>query len=172
MADLPVTLSAVSLRLAGAVGQVTLGRLRQADPATLATFDQQVTSVRAELTACREPKIACAQRAGLAAGRARGRATDRPCLPGPSCPDVPFVGSALQDEPVLPLRLLLHYACGFVEGAVRADWWPAEEDGTVITFESMRIAAICHLISRAEANGELPPDLQASALAVTPGGPR
>jgi hypothetical protein len=162
MSEFPVSLSAVSLRLAGEVGQATLDRLGDADALATAAFDQQVTAVRTELAACREPMIIQAQLAGLAGGRSRGRA-DRPALPGPACPDVPFVSSALEDEPVLPLRMLLHYACGFVEGAVGADWWPGDENGAAISFESMRIAAICHLISRAEAAAELHPDLRTIA---------
>lgn len=76
----------------------------------------------------------------------------------------------------LPLRLLLHYACGFVEAAVSGDWWPgdlalapgeptaaATGPGGVppsgIDWPSMRMAAICHLVSIAEAAADVPPGL-------------
>ena len=108
---------------------------------------------------------------------ARSRSATASPAPGPgSCPDVPFVASALCAEPVPPLRLLLHYACGFVEAAVSGDWWPADlalapGESTVaasvpgelplsgIDWPSMRMAAICDLVSTAEAAAELPPDL-------------
>jgi hypothetical protein len=79
-----------------------------------------------------------------------------------TCPDVPFVSDALQTEAIVPVTLLLHYASGFVEAAVRSDWWPGEcadaDDWT-----SLRLAAICQLISQAEAAAELHPDLRAIA---------
>jgi hypothetical protein len=77
-----------------------------------------------------------------------------------SCPDVPFASSALQQAPVLPRLLLLHYACGFVEAAVSSDWRPSlTRRGT--DWESMRLAAICHLVTEAEAAAALHPDLRA-----------
>ncbi len=78
------------------------------------------------------------------------------------CPDVPFTSSALHAEPIVPVKLLLHYACGFVEAAVRADWWPAES-ADASDWTALRLAAICHLISQAEAAAELHPDLRAIA---------
>jgi hypothetical protein len=77
-----------------------------------------------------------------------------------SCPDVPFTSSALRAAPVLPRMLLLHYACGFVEAAVCAGWRPSlTSRGS--DWESMRLAAICHLIAQAEAAAALHPDLRA-----------
>lgn len=174
MPELPIALSAVSLRLAGEVGQATLDRIFAGDVAAAAEFDQHVAAVRDELTACRQPQVTGAQLAGLAAGRT-GRASSegatsdaapkngQPAGAEPTCPDVPFVGNALRTEAVVSLRLLLHYACGFIEAAVSSDWWPAESPADSADWESMRLAAVCHLISQAEAAAELHPDLRAIA---------
>ncbi|HTA07718.1 MAG TPA: DUF6401 family natural product biosynthesis protein, partial [Streptosporangiaceae bacterium] len=80
----------------------------------------------------------------------------------PTCPDVPFVSNALQAEETVPITLLLHYACGFIEAAVSSDWWP-EESADATDWASLRLAAICQLIVQAEAAAELHPDLRASA---------
>jgi hypothetical protein len=86
--------------------------------------------------------------------------TDGPALVKPGCPDVPFVDSAWYTDDVPPLRLLLHYACGFVESAVRADWWPGEREPGAADFEAVRLAAVCRLIRQAEAAATLPPELR------------
>jgi hypothetical protein len=79
-----------------------------------------------------------------------------------TCPDVPFVGDALQPEATVPLTLLLHYASGFVEAGVNSGWWPAQSaDAT--DWASLRLAAICQLISQAEAAADEHPGLRASA---------
>jgi hypothetical protein len=75
---------------------------------------------------------------------------------------VPFVSDALQSEATVPIKLLLHYANGFVEAAVRDDWWPAQ-CGDASDWVSLRLAAICQLISQAEAAAEVHPDLRAIA---------
>lgn len=77
-----------------------------------------------------------------------------------SCPDVPFASSALCAAPVLPRILLLHYACGFAEAAVSSGWLPSVTPRGS-DWESMRLAAICHLVARAEAAEALHPDLRA-----------
>lgn len=173
MPEAPVSLSAASLRLVGHVGQVTLDRLREASVACLADFDQHIAAVRAELTvACQLPSDTVASRVGRGAGRktarnARGsRAAKTAAVPTPptgtdvSCPDVPFTSSALCAAPVLPRILLLHYACGFVEAAVSSGWQPSvtSRGGD---WESMRLAAICHLVTQAKAAAALHPDLRA-----------
>jgi len=182
MPEAPVSLSAASLRLVGHVGQVTLNRLQEASVACLADFDQHVAAVRAELTvACQLPSDAAASRAGRAADRrtartargsrnARGSRAARiartAAVPTPptgsdvSCPDVPFASSALRAAPVLPRILLLHYACGFVEAALSSGWQPSlTRRGS--DWESMRLAAVCHLVAQAEAAAALHPDLRA-----------
>jgi hypothetical protein len=178
MREPPVSLPAASLRLAGHVGQVTLDRLQDAAVASLADFDQHVAAVRAELTAaCQLPPAAGGQQVGLAAGRratrapgrrATGRRATQAATPVPaagsdaSCPDVPFVRSALCAEQVLPRHLLLHYACGFIEAALGSDWRPSEtRRGS--DWESMRLAAVCHLVKHAETAAALHPDLRALA---------
>jgi hypothetical protein len=188
MPEASASLSAASLRLVGHVGQVTLDRLQEASAASLADFDQHVAAVRAELTvACQLPSDTAASRrsrASRAAERkaartARGSRTARSskasraartsmaaAAPTPptgtdvSCPDVPFASSALRAAPVLPRILLLHYACGFVEAAARSGWRPSvTRRGS--DWESMRLAAICHLVAEAEAAAALHPDLRA-----------
>lgn len=79
-----------------------------------------------------------------------------------TCPDVPFVSDAFQAEATVPVTLLLHYASGFVEAGVSSGWWPGRSaDAT--DWVSLRLAAICMLISQAEAAAEVHPDLRASA---------
>jgi hypothetical protein len=177
MPERPVSLSPNSLRLVGHVGQVTLDRIQEGSVACLADFDQHVAAVRAELTAaCGLPSDAGALQAGREAERraaraARGRgpraartqqaaAVPTPPIAEVSCPDVPFASSALCPAPVLPRMLLLYYACGFVETAVSAGWRPSVTSRGS-DWESMRLAAICHLVAQAEAAAALHPDLRA-----------
>lgn len=185
----PVPLSTVSLRLAGEVGQAALDWTGASGAGGTADLDQHIAAVKAALAGREQAAVTGARRAGVAAGVARrpgttgnsGRGaipgtghgaapagTGRSATPGPgsqelNCPDVPFVADALAAEGVVPLRLLLHYACGFIEAVVGADWWPGESDCDTPDWESMRLAAVCHLISRAEAAAELHPDLGATA---------
>jgi hypothetical protein len=163
----PRPLSAVGLRLAGEVGQATLLRVAAEGAAIQADLDQHIAAVRAAITECLaahgreasaiERHAAVDARVGSSAGTGLGEllsATTKPC------PDVPFVADARTREPSPPLGLLLHYLCGFVEEAVTRDWWPAtDRDSLPIDWESMRIAAVCTLISAAEAESELNPDL-------------
>lgn len=74
---------------------------------------------------------------------------------------MPFADNPWQADAPPPLRLLLHYACGFIEDAVRADWWPANPAvGYQIEWQAMRLAAVCRLVWHAEATAALPPDLR------------
>jgi Family of unknown function (DUF6401) len=164
MVERPVPLPAAALRLAGHVGQTALDRIEGDGAAALAELDQHIAAVRAEVGACQRPLVSDKQRTSLTADRASDAAA-RPGKPGSAaatCPDVPFVSSALHAEPVVPLRLLLHYACGFIEAAVSSDWRPAESADSS-DWPSMRLAAICQLISEAEAASELHPDLRTIA---------
>jgi Family of unknown function (DUF6401) len=176
MAEPSAPLSAAALRLAGHVGQTALDRIADGGVAAAAELDQHMAAVRAELATCQRPPAVRAKRASrMAIGegtRHRGGRTGHLLDLGarlaglahsnPTCPDVPFVSNALQAEETVPVTLLLHYACGFVEAAVASDWWPAESaDATDWT--SLRLAAICQLIVQAEAAAELHPDLRASA---------
>ena len=172
MPELPVALSSVALRLAGETGQAALNLIAVRGAAAAAQLDQHIAAIRAELGACRAPMIASAQLAGLAAAR-KGRALRSGSEPSAeidaaahrssdlACPDVPFTGTVLAPEAVPPLRLLLHYTCAFAEAAVSADWWPGESAASPLDWESVRLAALCELISRAEAVAELHPDLRA-----------
>ncbi len=151
MPDSTATLSAAILRLAGEVGYATLDWLETGPTGASAELDQHVAAVRAELERC--------QQARAGGGRTRGvRSARRPAMAG--VPDVPFAATAMQAEPTVPLELLLHYACGFVEAAVRDDWWPGDIANGDIDFACLRLAALCRLISQAEANAELHPDLR------------
>jgi hypothetical protein len=138
-------LSATALRIAGHVGQTALDRMAGGGAAALAELDQHLAAVRAELADCLQAPATGSGPRSLA-----------------MCPDAPFTGSALHAEPTVPVMLLLHYACGFVEAAVSGDWWPAES-ADASDWTSLRLAAICHLISRAESAAELHPDLRAMA---------
>jgi Family of unknown function (DUF6401) len=168
MPERPVSLSANSLRLVGHIGQVTLDRVQEGSVACLADFDQHVAAVRAELTvACDLPSdvaVARASRASRAPSASRTQLAAAVPTPPTSvdltCPDVPFASSALCAAPVLPRMLLLHYACGFVEAAVCAGWRPSVTSRGS-DWESMRLAAVCHLIAQAEAAAALHPDLRA-----------
>jgi hypothetical protein len=192
MAEPPPELSAAALRLAGHVGQTALDRIADGGLAAVAQLDQHVAAVRAELTICQRPPGTDAQEAGqrviLETGRrartrrgiriARGSRTARGTRSSRAgdlqtrlamlrnatvrCPDVPFVGDALHAEAIVPVTLLLHYASGFVEAGVNSGWWPAESaDAT--DWVSLRLAAICQLISQAEEAADVHPDLRASA---------
>jgi hypothetical protein len=176
-------LSAVGLRLTDEVGRAVLDWVAEGDLALSAALDQHVAAVRAALAAT--PDELAAWQAGQLAHQegsqaARSRATrphharrNLPAQPtgGPaavapvaeiSCPDAPFADSPWHADAALPLRPLLHYACGFVEAAVRADWWPGEDSSATdaTDFESVRLAAVCRLVRQAEAVAVLPPDLR------------
>jgi Family of unknown function (DUF6401) len=173
--ELPVPLSAVALRLTDEVGQAVLEWVAGGDLPASAALDQHVAAVRGELAACRPESPGSARLAGEAAGqrvRPASGALASPVAASPvaasplaaspvaACPDTPFADSAWYADTTPPLRLLLHYACGFVEAAVRADWWPGETAATgPVDFEALRLAAVCRLVSQAESAAALPPDL-------------
>jgi hypothetical protein len=164
----PRPLSAVGLRLAGEVGQATLIRVAAGGAAVQADLDQHVAAVRAAITECQaahgreasaiERHAAVDARVGSGAGTGLSELLSATTK---ASPDVPFVADACSREPSPPLPLLLHYLCGFVEEAVTRDWWPAgDRDSQPVDWESMRIAAVCKLISAAEAESESHPDLR------------
>ena len=181
--ELPVPLSAVALRLTDEVGQAVLDRIAAGDLASAAELDQHVAAVRGDLAACQPDQQPDARLAGQGASRAEWPRPARPhharqhhtarqpvtAAAAPAraataiaaCPDVPFADNPWEPDAQPALRLLLHYACGFVEGAVQADWWPANPAvGHQIEWQAMRLAAVCHLIWNAEATAALPPDLR------------
>jgi hypothetical protein len=74
---------------------------------------------------------------------------------------VPFADNPWQADAPPAVGLLLHYACAFVEAAVRADWWPANPTmGDQIEWQASRLAAVCWLIRNAEATAAVHPDLR------------
>ena len=161
------SLSAVGLRLTDEVGQAVLDWVAAGDLALSSALDQHVAAVRAALAACPPEELGSAWQAGQAAyqearSRGAGQQPTRPRLARVACPDTPFADSPWHANAALPLRLLLHYACGFVEAAVRADWWPGETESATdaADFESVRLAAVCRLVRQAEAAAALPPDLR------------
>jgi hypothetical protein len=91
-----------------------------------------------------------------------GDAADAPDNGEETCPDVPFAASALHAEAILPLELLLHYTCGFVQAAL-SDGWIPEASADASDWASLRLAATCQLIRQAEAAAALHPDLRATA---------
>ena len=188
--DAAVPLSAVGLRLTDEVGQDVLDWVASGDLVLSAALDQHVAAVRAALAACPPDELGSAWRAGQTAHQearsqaarsqptrphharrygagkqpdpARGQGEATQAAAEISCPDAPFADSPWHADAALPLQLLLHYACGFVEAAVRADWWPGENDTATdaVGFESVRLAAVCRLVRQAEAAAMLPPDLR------------
>lgn len=181
-------LSAVALRMAGHVGQVALDRIAEGGVAATAELDQHIAAVRAELTICQQPFAAGAEPGrrrpsrsrnllrrlsasngwGNPSGSGSGRTDDlqtRLALlrsAKVTCPDVPFVSDVFQGEATVPVTLLLHYASGFVEAGIGSGWWPGKSaDAT--DWVSLRLAAICKLISQTEAAADVHPDLRASA---------
>jgi hypothetical protein len=165
-----VVFSAVSLRLAGTVGQVTLDRVAAGDARARAELDQHKAAVRTSIGDCLpdpEPRTAAV------AARAERDAKVRAARPDVSelraaafvrCPDVPFVSDARSAAEPVPMTLLLHYICRFLEAAVAADWRPARSlPASRIDWESMRLAALCELITEAEAAAGLHPGLQRMA---------
>ena len=165
MSDTPHPLSAVSLRLAGEVGQATLDRVMAGEAAAKADLDQHVAAVRAALADCaaahgrRATAVAVSAavdaRVGVAGHSGLGELLSAMSR---SCPDVPFTDGAIDGEPSLPLVLLLHYTCGFTEEAVSGDWWPSPDPRAEPDWESMRLAAVCLLISQAEDAADVRPD--------------
>jgi len=165
MSDTSRALSAVSLRLAGEVGQATLDRVMAGTAAARADLDQHVAAVRAALAdsaaahgrraAAVAVRAAVDARVGAAGHTGLGELLSAMAR---SCPDVPFADRAFETEPTLPLVLLLHYTCGFTEEAVTGDWWPAGDSDAEPDWESMRLAAVCLLISQAES--QVPSDGQ------------
>ncbi len=175
MPDSSATLSAAILRLAGEVGYATLDWLAAGPAAATAELDQHVAAVRADLARCQRPhstgragrgtppasmRRAVARRDEAAEGNAASNPGKADPAGDAECPDVPFAASPLQAEPVLPLTLLLHYVCGLVEAAVRDDWWPGNIANGEVDWACLRLAALCRLISQAEADAELHPDLR------------
>jgi Family of unknown function (DUF6401) len=188
----------VALRLTDEVGYAVLDWVAAGDVSASAALDQHVATVRAALAGCGPDEPSTARMAGLVAGEAarpdatrsertrpdaarlraapphHARRSGTPARPPASrvsrahCPDTPFADTAWYTDEAPPLRLLLHYACGFVEAAVRADWWPGEtvsetasEAGAdAMDFEGLRLAAVCQLIRQAELAAAQPPDFR------------
>jgi hypothetical protein len=141
--------SPAALRLAGHVGQTALDRVAASGVGNVAKLDQHVAAVRDELGACQRPPVSRGRAAKAAPRKLR-------------CPDVPFASTPLYVEPPLPLELLLHYASGFVEAALSDGWYPAAS-AEAVDWVSLRLAAICQLISQSEAAAQLDPGRSASA---------
>jgi hypothetical protein len=165
MSDTP--LPAASLRLAGHVGQATLDWIAASGTAPLADLDQHIAAVREAL----DDSVAAGDRraaavAARAALDARVGAADANgvgellCAMARSCPDV-LADDAGSAETGAHLPLLLHYICGFLEQAVTRDWWPGFDWRKAPDWESMRLAAVCVLITETQAATNLDPDLHA-----------
>jgi hypothetical protein len=186
MAEPSPQLSAAALRMAGHVGQTALDRIAEGGVGAAAELDQHVAAVRAELAVCQQVPVASRiesrggafgvllgrlHKRGLTARTVRTYTADTSDLQTRlallrsakvTCPDVPFVSDAFEVEATVPVTLLLHYASGFVEAGIRSGWWPGKSaDAT--DWVSLRLAAICKLISQAEMAAEVHPDLRATA---------
>jgi len=148
MPERPAPPSSAALRLAGHVGQTALDRVATGGVARVAELDQHLAAVRTELAACEERPAGSPVRG---AGQADGEAI---------CPDVPFAATALHTETAVPVELLHHYACGFIQAALSDGWVPAAS-ADAGDWVSLRLAAICQLIRQAETAATVHPDLRA-----------
>jgi hypothetical protein len=184
MAERPVPVSPIALRLAGHVGQTALDRVAEGGVAILAELDQHVAAVRAELAACAERPVgepahqrangrlrrrsrrgrdaSAGVRGGLEGGSAAAGRPEAGKATEATCPDVPFAATALHTETTVAVELLLHYVCGFVEAAVSDGWLP-EESADADDWVSLRLAAVCLLIRQTEAAAMVHPDLRPTA---------
>jgi|ERR1022692_1375838 DNA-binding transcriptional ArsR family regulator len=52
-----------------------------------------------------------------------------------------------RDEPAQVLSALVRYASGFVDAATGRGWWPSAASDQPVDWESMRLAAVCLLVS-------------------------
>jgi Family of unknown function (DUF6401) len=122
-------MSEISLRLAGAVGACGLG-LAAGSPGVLAAVDQHAAEVRNALT-------------GGEASFQAGVADLGPVNWADEAHDALGAGRG----PVT--RVLLGYARGFVEAAMGRGWVPAP--GVAMDWESLRLAAVCLLLTQSQA---------------------
>jgi hypothetical protein len=155
-------LPAVGMRLASEVGRAALDRVAKSGPTALAELDQHLTAVRAAITDSEARYRSTAAAAARAATDARIGSAPAGGLDGAAdrCPTVPYAAHAVSAESPLPLELLHHYACGFLEEAVSDGWWPScEAAASRLDWQSMRLAALCRLITASEAAAQVPPDL-------------
>jgi hypothetical protein len=81
-----------------------------------------------------------------------------PALAGVTGP-VPDDPDLCVTAPVGPGELL-QYACGFLEASVGTGWQPALSDDEPADWRSLRLAAVCELITRARLAAEVHPDLR------------
>jgi hypothetical protein len=164
-------ISDIALRLAGLIGQSTLDRMGT-DPAAVAVLDQHIAAVHAALARARSPRPAAPAADALTLGvldsgaldsRAQDSRAQDSGGPGPA-----FAGvtGPVPDDPDLCVTApvgpgeLLQYACGFLEASVGTGWQPALSDDEPADWRSLRLAAVCELITQARLAAEVHPDLR------------
>jgi hypothetical protein len=193
MAERPVRVSPVALRLAGHVGQTALDRVAEGGVAILAELDQHVAAVRAELAACagRPASERADQRASSrlrrrsrrgrdASGTPRGRDASGTPRGGPESASAgagtPEAGEATEatcpDVPFAATALhteapvaveLLLHYACGFVEAAVSDGWLPEESADADDWVSLRLAAVCMLIRQTEAAAMVHPDLRPTA---------
>jgi hypothetical protein len=168
-------ISDIALRLAGLIGQSTLDQLGR-DAAAVAVLDQHIAAVHAALARARTPHPpaspanalpldpAALDPAALDSAALDSAALD-PAALGPAALDPDGPGS-LADLPQLRGTApagpgeLLQYACGFLEASVATGWQPALSPDEPADWRSLRLAAVCELITQAQLAADVHPDLR------------
>jgi hypothetical protein len=181
-------ISDIALRLAGLIGQSTLDRMGT-DPAAVAVLDQHIAAVHAALARGRSPGPAAPAADPLTLGALDSGALDSGALdsgaldsgaldsgaldsgaldsiapdsgglsPAPAGP-VPDIAELCAAAPAVPGELL-QYACGFLEASVATGWQPALSDDEPADWRSLRLAAVCELMTQARLAAEVHPDLR------------
>jgi hypothetical protein len=159
-------ISDIALRLAGLIGQSTLDRMGT-DPAAVAVLDQHIAAVHAALARARSPRPAAPAADALTLGVLDSGALDSGAL-GPDGRGPAFAGvtGPVPDDPDLCVTApvgpgeLLQYACGFLEASVGTGWQPALSDDEPADWRSLRLAAVCELITQARLAADVHPDLR------------
>jgi hypothetical protein len=156
-------ISDIALRLAGLIGQSTLDRMGT-DPAAVAVLDQHIAAVHAALARARSPRPPAPAPDPLTLGALDSGALDSSALdsgglgPVPAGP-VPDIAELCAPAPAVPGELL-QYACGFLEASVATGWQPALSDDEPADWRSLRLAAVCELITQARLAADVHPDLR------------
>lgn len=139
----------MTLRMAGEFGQAALDRLAGIS-GSVAWLDQHVAAVVAAL-APREGDAGLEEQIDWPLAGSGAHRTGAPR------------GTGSQARDNLSLDALLHYACGFLEAAIGRGWRPSQRADGPVDWESMRLAAVCQLVSQAQAALPAHPDVQTSA---------
>jgi hypothetical protein len=178
-------ISDIALRLAGLIGQSTLDQLGR-DAAAVAVLDQHIAAVHAALARARTPHPPASPADALPLDPA---ALDSAALDSAAFDPAALASAALDPAGLDPAALdsaaldpdgpgsladlpqlcgtapagpgeLLQYACGFLEASVATGWQPALSPDEPADWRSLRLAAVCELITQAQLAADVHPDLR------------